>query len=99
LERSELVERYEAGESANDLARRFGVHRTTVTQQLKRAGVQTRCRSLSKRDVAKAVKLYRDGKSLAQVGDHLGVHANTIRKALLEAGVETRSVGTNQWKA
>lgn len=38
----ELVEAYRAGDSTYVLARRFGMHRQTVTRHLRRAGVVRR---------------------------------------------------------
>lgn len=39
-----LIEAYQAGESTYALARWFGIHRTTVSAHLHRAGVETRVR-------------------------------------------------------
>ena len=49
-QRSEILERYGAGEPATALARELGVHRATVFSFLRKAGVQTRHRILSDED-------------------------------------------------
>jgi DNA-directed RNA polymerase specialized sigma24 family protein len=92
---SEVLQRYQSGESANALARAFGVHRRTIMEHLSAGQVETRYRADV--DVTEARQLYERGWSLARVGEHFGVAAGTIRRALLEAGTPTRPVGTNQW--
>lgn len=93
----EVVERYEAGESANVLAIEFGVHRGNVVRQLKARGVVVRYRIMSDEDLALAETLYEQGQSLAKVGDEFGVAAWTVLAAFKRAGIPTRSRGTNQW--
>ncbi len=96
-QRSEVVRRYEAGESASALAREFGVHRTTVFRALRAGGVDVRYGILTHDDVDEARALYQSGVSLAAVGERLGVAAGTVLNAFRKAGVPTRQIGTNQW--
>lgn len=96
-QRSELVRRYRAGESANALAREFGVHRTTVFRALRAGGVDVRYRILTDDDLDEARALYESGVSLAAVGDRFGVAAGTVLNAFRKVGVPTRQIGTNQW--
>ena len=98
-QRSEVVKRYEAGESANALAVEFGVDRRTLAGHLRRAGVEVRYRVVDRVDLAEAAKLYCSGRSLAVVAAQLGVSAGTVLRALRSAGVQTRAIGTNQWSA
>ncbi len=98
-QRSEAVERYEAGESANSIAAEFGVHRTTVVRLLQDRGVAVRHRIISEEDVALAQTLYDQGWSLARVGDEFGVAAWTVLAAFRRVGIPTRRRGTNQWAA
>ena len=98
LQRSEVVRRYAAGESANDLAVEFGVDRRTLTSHLRRAGVDVRDRVIDQMDVAEAEQLYVSGLSLARVGEQLGMSAGTVLTAFRSAGIVTRAVGTNQWR-
>ncbi len=90
-ELAELVAGYQAGVQANEMARRFQIHRHTVAELLDRLGVQRRRRGLTSDQVARACRLYRDGWSLATIGDEFGVTANTVRRYLLMAGVVMRS--------
>ena len=94
-QRSELVQRYIAGESSNALAVEFGIDRRTATAIIKRAGAQTRYRVSADADAA--AELYRSGLSLARVAEELGVSAGTVLTLLRRAGIATRAVGTNQW--
>lgn len=85
-----LVDGYRAGAAMKDLAIEFGVHRTTITQHLRRNGVSLRRRGLDHHQIDQAVRLYRQGWSLARVGTGFGVDAHTVRSALRERGVPTR---------
>jgi hypothetical protein len=97
-QRSELVARYEAGESSNTLAAEFGIHRRTATAIVRREGARTRYRvELADAEIDAARELYQSGDSLATVGAKLGVSSGTILRLLREGGVQTRAVGTNQW--
>lgn len=67
-----MVERYESGATVYDLAREFGVHRTTISERLKASGVSLRFQPPGEQVVVEMVKLYESGLSLAAVGARLG---------------------------
>jgi hypothetical protein len=94
---SQVLQRYQAGETANILAQAFDVHRTTIVRHLESAGLQTRYRILGEEDLAEARRLYEQGRSLASLGEHFGVATRTVLNAFQQAGIPTRPVGTNQW--
>ena len=96
-QRSELLTRYLAGESATALAREFGVNRATAFGLVRRSGVQTHYRILSEHDVAIAREMYEAGQSLAVIGEHFGVADRTVLNVFRRTGVPTRGPGTNQW--
>jgi hypothetical protein len=96
-DRTEVVERYLAGETANALAEAFDVNRATIFAILQRAGIKSRYRILTDRDVASATTMYDSGQSLALIGEHFGVAQRTVLNAFRRAGVPTRGPGTNQW--
>jgi hypothetical protein len=96
-QRSELLDRYLAGEPATTLAKEFSVHRATVFSVLRRAGLQTRYRILSDDDIVVAQKMYEAGQSLAVIGQHFGVADRTVLNVFRRNGVPTRGPGTNQW--
>ena len=85
-----LVERYREGSTVYDLASEFGVARTTVSKQLKAAGVNLRCGPLSEAEIARATELYLTGVSLVAVGAQLGRHHSGIWRALKAAGIPRR---------
>jgi hypothetical protein len=89
---AELVDAYLAGAEIKDLARRFDVHRTTVTSLLLRHDVELRPVGLSPNQIHSAARLYRDGLSLARLGETFRVDDMTVRRYLLLAGVMMRSV-------
>jgi Helix-turn-helix domain len=96
-QRSEVLDRYHAGEPARALAPELGVHRATVFSFLRRAGVQTRYRILRDEDVAAARLMYEAGQSLASIGEHFGVTDRTVQNLFRRLGLPTRAKGTNQW--
>ncbi|MEM9409150.1 MAG: helix-turn-helix domain-containing protein [Acidobacteriota bacterium] len=91
------MQRYQDGETLEQLAEAFDIHRRTAAAILERVGVQRRYRRLTPADIDEAATLYRSGLSLEAVGMELGVSAHTILIHLRRLGVARRSVGTNQW--
>ena len=85
-----LVAMYQVGATIGELAARFGVHRTTVTAHLVRAGMDRRRRGLGPQQVEEAARLYGEGWSLARLGERFGVSDGTVLNAFRKAGVETR---------
>jgi len=84
------VDGYRAGVTINDLADRFGIHRTTATRHLLRNGVIMRCRGLDDRQIDHAVYLCQQGLALVRVGARLNAHAETVRQALHTRGIQMR---------
>lgn len=87
----QLVAEYEAGASVRGLAARRGVHRTTVTMQLRQAGVPVRRRGLTEESRTEAVRLYGEGWSCQRLADRYGCNATTVWKMLQQAGVRLRA--------
>jgi hypothetical protein len=86
-----MVADHEAGGRVGELARVYGIHRTTVSAHVARAG-KTRGQ-LTEAQVDEAVRLYEQGWSLRAVGRHLGVADKTIRRMLDSRAVAVRPVG------
>ncbi len=88
----ELVAAYVAGASVRELTKQFGIHRTTVLEQLKRNGVSRRPhqRKLNEQDVQADVRLYEAGWSTTRLGRRFGVDAETVRRELHGAAVVLR---------
>jgi transposase len=96
-QRSEVVQRYENGESGAALADEFGIHRATLFNIVRRAGVISRYRTLGADDIYMAQSVYEAGQSLAAIGDHFGVSVGTVLNVFRKFGIRTRRRGTNQW--
>ncbi len=93
IEVDEMVAAYLAGDTVNDLAQRFGVHRTTVMAHLTRRAAKRPEISTVKWDdetLVAAAHLYTSGASLSRVGERFGVHASTIANRFQRAGVPIR---------
>lgn len=88
----ELVALYERGATERSLAARFGAHRQTVSEHLKRAGVVKRPKTkMTESMVSRARELYEQGWSGPRISRALGINVDTIYKALKRAGVRMRS--------
>ena len=67
----------------NDLARQYGVCRTTILHALQRSDVRVRSRGLPQERVDEVAELYRAGWSLARLGEKYGCDDLTVRHALV----------------
>jgi IS30 family transposase len=86
-ERAKLAEEYRFGLSVLELARKYKVHRHTVSAHLEREGVAVRGQlKMTPQLVDRAKQLYAAGQSLTAIGKQLGVEASTVGKALKRHG-------------
>ena len=75
------------------LAARFGIHRGTVKDHLRRAGIAIRPGNqakLSDEDKAEIATLYETGLSIHKLALRFGVTDNPVHNALRERGVRMR---------
>lgn len=82
---AELVAAYQQGDSVYALGRRFGIHRTTVSEHLKRAGVPTRGvkqRTLTAEQIAEVQRLREARMSIARIATAIGTTEYTVRREL-----------------
>lgn len=91
---AEAIERTNAGERSESIAKGFGVSKYTVLAMLKRRGVVTKL-GKPKRDVAldelqKAATLYASGVPQVEIGKQLGVSQATISHWLRMQGISNR---------
>jgi IS30 family transposase len=79
-----LVDQYEAGETARGLARKHGLHRSTVARKLRRAGVPTGQRKLSASHelVAEIAELRDRGLSLREIGKRVGISHPSVHRLM-----------------
>lgn len=82
-----LVADYDAGLSVRGLAKKYGIHRGTVSAHLRRRNVALHRPGLGVDDRAEAVRLFRAGVSMRAIARRLGVGRSPVRAALDEAGV------------
>jgi transposase-like protein len=75
---SELVARYEDGETVYELATRFGIHRDTVTQFLKDHDVPRRYHERVPVDLAEAAELEAAGLTMTEIAAQLGIGRTTL---------------------
>ncbi len=86
----ELISSYEAGQTIAALAMEYGVHPHTVSQHLKRAGVQLRQQGLTDEQKTEAERLYLTGRSLKAIAEAFDCDAETVRQMLKKRGVAMR---------
>jgi hypothetical protein len=79
---ADIVARYEAGETTQQLGTRYGISKTRVGNVLREQGVAIRRQGLSDVQVDEAATLYTAGKSLAWLGAHFDVSHTTVATAL-----------------
>ncbi len=88
-----LAEGYREGETAYELAGRFGVDRRTVSTRLKEYGVWLRRQSPTDAMVGDMIRLYASGLSAEQTAERVGVSADTVLNHLRASGVNRRAPG------
>jgi AraC-like DNA-binding protein len=88
----DICESYVSGKSIDDLARSYGVNRTTIISHLDQHGVPRRrvVRKMTDAQVAEAAAMYRDDHSLATVATEFKVDARTLGREFRKAGVSIR---------
>lgn len=91
--RAELLTGYAAGVPVRELAARFEVHRGTVWDVARRAGLEPRRPELSEATRAEAARLYGEGLTLAGVAAQLGISDDTVRAAVIACGGTIRPAG------
>jgi hypothetical protein len=88
----EIVQVYEAGSTAAELAERYGASRTGIMNLLHSQEAAVRSpRGLRHTDVDVAERLYTAGCLLREIGVELGFSRDAVRRALLQRGVVMRS--------
>lgn len=91
-EAAEIVRLYVTGITATDVGEKTGRPLRTVTDVLRRHGVEIR-RQFSRVNVdcSEIERLYRSGQSIRKIATQLGVSKSTVGKQLANAGVPLRS--------
>ena len=89
---AEIVELYESGLSPSATARRVGVHKATVTDVLRREGVELRDRRKLP-PVEHWAHRYTAGETDAQIAATYGAQPEAVYRAMDAAGIERRPAG------
>lgn len=89
----EIVEAYRAGERHQEIATRFGVHRSTVTRVLQAAGIGPAGPVLGERMVGEVEAFYAAGYSVVVTARHFGVSRNTLLAFMDRHGLTRRERG------
>lgn len=82
-----LIEDYNAGMSVQGLAKKYGIHRATVSAHLSRRSTPRRRPGLDVDERAEAVRLFRAGESMRAISRRLGVGRKSVRVCLAEVGL------------
>ena len=97
---AQLVERYQAGESATALRREFGIALSTAITALRREGVAIRdagsTPAFTPADDVEIGKLYAAGASLADLAAKYGTGTGPVVRAVKRAGVTIRRPGVQR---
>jgi hypothetical protein len=84
--RQQFLNDYQAGVSANQLAVRYGLSRSSVRRLLQEADVPRRYQAMTDAEVQQAVELYQSGLTLAEVAGKLDRPWSTVQTALTRRG-------------
>ena len=87
----QLVGDYQAGVSANQLAVRYQLSRSSVRRLLREAGVARRFQAMTEDEVGQATELYQSGLTISHVAAKLDRPWSTVQTALTRRGVVRRS--------
>jgi hypothetical protein len=87
---TDIVHRYEADETAQQVGAHYGISKTRVATVLREQGITIRRQGLTDEQAVEAAKLYAAGNSLARLGVRFGVSHSTIAAALRRAGIPLR---------
>jgi transposase len=88
-----VVADYRKGDAVKDIAARYGIHRATVTEILRRAEVPTRRYGVPEPVREEAVRLYTQDLGIRAVADRLGISYEGARAGIVDCGVVLRPPG------
>jgi hypothetical protein len=88
---TDIVHRYEASETTQQIGNRYGISKTRVATVLRNQGITIRRHGLAVDQLTEATTLYATGRSLAWLGIRYGVSHTTVATALRRHGIQLRS--------
>jgi hypothetical protein len=87
---ADIAQRYEAGDTTEQIGNRYGMSKTRVATVLREHGITFRRQGLTEEQVSDAAAFYACGKSLAWIGARYDVSHTTVATALRRRGVKLR---------
>jgi hypothetical protein len=69
---ADIVRRYEAGETTQQIGNRYGISKTRVATILREQGITIRCQGPTGEQMTEAATFYNAGRSLAWLGARYG---------------------------
>ena len=87
-ERTQVIKRYQNGESTYQLAEAFGCHRSTISNTLKKAGVKVQHHRVNDGEI---VQLYESGLTSGEIAKKFKVSSSVIIRTLHKNNVNMRS--------
>jgi transcriptional regulator of aromatic amino acid metabolism len=87
---ADIVARYEAGETTQQVGTRYGISKTRVATVLREQGITIRRQGLTTEQVTEAMAVYAAGRSLAWLGARFDVSHTTVAVAIKQHGIQLR---------
>lgn len=87
---ADIVARYEAGETTQQVGTRYGISKTRVATVLREQGITVRRQGLTDEQATEAADMYSAGRSLASIGARFGVCHTAVAAKLRQQGVQLR---------
>ena len=86
-----IIAEYQQGASTYQLATKYGCHCNTVTQHLRKNGVDVTNRKIGSNTIKEIIALYKGGIDTGKLAKQFGVAHTTVLKYLHSNGVEMRT--------
>ena len=86
-----IVNAYASGQTVALIAQRLGLHRSTVTRALRRAGVPPRTSALTEASAQTVAHYYNSGYNVTDTARHFGVSKSTLIAYMEQHGIARRS--------
>ncbi len=93
---SEIVEAYKKGANCCELAKQYGCHHTSISNALKRAGIEVRNGSTKVLDEPAIISMYENGQTMSEIGERFGIDPHTVSRCLKKNSVSIRN--TNDYR-
>ena len=87
----EIISKYKAGKSTYELAKEYGCHRRTISDNLKKRGIKVTNQLMERKGVVELVmQMYSEYYKPADIAKAVGVNVDSVRKILKENNVYIR---------